>query len=170
MRAWVITLILVAIGIVGAWIGYWAGHALGWTTNAEFPLRIGGGERAIGLSILVSFLSVMGGGGLLIARPMLRTRRLLATGRAGHATVRREWRTGLTAGQLVMGSRVQRHQVAFELEVHPDGGPAYPAPAFALLTEEEEAAIKPGDEVAVRVDPGHPRSVAVVGPMRPTAA
>jgi hypothetical protein len=134
------------------------------------PLTIGDGERAIGLSILVSFLCVMAGLAWFVARPMLRTRRLLANGRATHATVRREWRTGLTAGRLLMGSGVQRHQVAFELEVHPDDGGDYAARALALLTDDEEAAIKLGDEVAIRVDPDHPRSVAVVGPIRPTPA
>ena len=83
--------------VVGAWLGYWVGHALGWTTNAEWPLRIGGGDRAILLSILASFASVMAVVGLLVGRPLQRERRLLATGRQAHATVRRAWRTGLTA-------------------------------------------------------------------------
>ena len=53
MKAWKIVVSLVVIGIVGAWVGYWIGHALGWTSNAEFPLRIGGGDWAIGLSGLL---------------------------------------------------------------------------------------------------------------------
>ena len=169
MRAWVIILILVAIGFVGAWVGYWIGHAVGWSTNADFPLSIGGGERAIGLSILVSFLSVVAGGLWFIARPMMNIRRLLASGRAAHATVRRAWRTGVSTSRLSFGDGV-RHQVAFELEMHPDGGGDYETPALGMLTDDEEAEIKPGTEVSVRYDPGHPRSVAVVGPMRPTPA
>jgi uncharacterized membrane protein YeaQ/YmgE (transglycosylase-associated protein family) len=41
MRSWVSVLVLVVIGIVGAWAGCWIGHALGWSTNAE-----GGDRRA----------------------------------------------------------------------------------------------------------------------------
>ena len=163
MKAWVIVLVLIAVGVVGAWAGYWIGHALGWTTDAEFPLRIGAGERAIGLSILVSFGSVMAGIGWLVARPLYRTRRLVAAGAPGHATVRRFWRTGLTA----TSAGTKQHQVAFELEMHPDDGTDYAAKALGMLDESAEAALAPGGEVAVRYDPGHPRSVAVVGPMAP---
>ena len=95
MKAFIIVIVLVIIGVVGALVGYWVGHALGWTTDAEFPLRIGGGVRAIGLSILVSFGSVMAGVGLLVARPLARVRRLAATGTEGHATIQRARRTGL---------------------------------------------------------------------------
>ena len=69
-----IVLTLVIVGIVGAWTGYWIGHALGWTTDAEFPLRIGGGDGAIALSIGVSFLSVLAGRWLLVWRHPRRTR------------------------------------------------------------------------------------------------
>lgn len=162
MRAAVIVLALVAIGIVGAWVGYWIGHAFGWTTDAEFPLRIGAGAWAIGLSILVSFLSVMAGIGWFVARPLARMRRLLATGAPGHATVRRVWRTG-----LFMRSRggPSRHQLGFELDVHPDDGGVYRTTATGLLDEAGEASLAPGAEVTIRYDPAHPASVAVVGPM-----
>jgi hypothetical protein len=162
MKAWKIVVILVFIGIVGAWVGYWIGHALGWTTNAEFPLRIGGGDRAIGLSILVSFGSVMAGAGWLIARPLRRIQRLAATGIPGHATIRRTWRTGL---YMARRSDNPRHEVGFELEVHPDGGRDYTTTGTGLLTEADEAALKPGAEATVRIDPSHPSFVVVVGPM-----
>jgi hypothetical protein len=165
MRAWVIIVTLVVVGVIAAWAGYWIGHALGWSTDAEFPLRIGAGERAIGLSILVSFASVMAGIGWLVARPLRRTRRLLATGAPGHATIRRFWRTGLTAS----GSDGTRHQVAFDLEMHPDDGADYGASALGMLDETAEAGLSPGGEVAVRYDPRHPRSIAVVGPMATAA-
>jgi hypothetical protein len=167
MRAWMIVVFLVVVGIVAAWAGYWIGHALGWSTNAEFPLRIGGGDRAILLSFLVSFGSVMLGAWWLVARPMARIRRLVATGAPGHATIRRARRTGIYAAQ---SGGPGRHQLAFELDVHPDGGGDYAAKALGMLTPAEEAAIKPGAEVSIRVDPAHPSAVAVVGPLAMGAA
>ena len=162
MKAWVIIVLLVIIGIIGAWVGYWVGHALGWTTNAVFPQQIGGGTGAIGLSILFSFGSVMAGAGWFVARPLWRTRRLLANGTPGRATVRRAWRTGLYVGQ----ARAEgRHQVAFELDVHPDGGRDYAAKGIGLLTQAEEASLAPGVEAAIRFDAAHPASIAVVGPL-----
>lgn len=165
MRSWASVLALVIIGIVGAWVGYWIGHALGWTTNAEFPLRIGAGDRAILLSIGLSFLSVMAGLWWLVTRPLLGVRRLLATGVPGHATVRRVWRTGV---RMSRPDRTER-ALAFELEVHPDSGGDYTTTALGIVNERDEPALRPGVEVAVRYDPIHPRRVAVVGPMTPSA-
>ena len=162
MKTWKIVLVLVAIGVVGAWAGYWIGHAAGWTTNAEWPFQIGGGERAIGLSIALSFLSVMAGAGWFVARPLLRIRRLAASGSPGHATIRKVWRTGL---YLVPSASSAQHQLGFEVEVHADGGQDYVTTATGLLTEADEAMLKPGAEAAVRFDPFHPSSVVVVGPM-----
>jgi hypothetical protein len=130
-------------------------------------LTIGDGERAIGLRS-VSFLCVMAGLASLCCTPHAADAPPPANGRATHATVRREWRNGPTAGRLLMAGEAAS-PVAFELEVPDDGGD-YAARALALLTDDEEAAIKLGDEVAIRVDPDHPRSVAVVGPIRPTPA
>jgi len=162
MRAWVIVVLLVVIGVVAAWVGYWLGHAAGWSTNAEFPLRIGGGDRAILLSILLSFGSVMAGVGWFVARPLARVRRLLATGVPGHATVRRFWRTGL---YMRPSGSAGRHELAFELDVHPDDGRDYTTSALGLLTETEEVGLKPGAEVIIRYDPAHPSRVAVAGLM-----
>jgi hypothetical protein len=165
MKAWTIVAVLIVVGVVGAWVGYWVGHAVGWSTDAEFPLTIGGGDRAIALSILASVGSVLAAGGWLVARPLRRTRHLLAEGSPGHATVRRFWRTGLMASS----TDGTRHQVAFDLEMHPDDGADYPARALGMLDEAAEAALAPGGEVEVRYDPGHPRTMAVVGPMAPAA-
>lgn len=161
MKALWIVIVLVIIGIIGALAGYWIGHALGWTTNAEFPFRIGGGDKAIGLSILVSFGSVMAGVGWLVALPLRRIGRLAATGAPGHATVRRARRTGIFMRRR---GDSPRHEVEFELEVHSAGGRDYATTATGLLTEAEEAVLKPGAEASVRVDPGRPSSVVVVGP------
>jgi hypothetical protein len=163
MGAWVRVLVLVVIGIVGAWAGYWIGHALGWTTNAEFPLRIGGGERAILLSMGLSFLSVISGL-WVVARPLVGIRRLLATGKPGHATVRRVWRTGVRMSRPDRAAR----ELGFELEVHPEAGEDYTAIALGVIDELDEPALKPGVEVAVRYDPSNPSRVAVVGPRIPS--
>jgi hypothetical protein len=157
-----IVVLLVVIGIVGAWVGYWAGHALGWTSDAIWPYQIGGGDRAIGLSILASFGSVMAGVGWFVARPLLQIRRLIATGMPGHATIRRVYRTGLFMGR---GLKPDRHELGFELQVHPQGASDYEATALGILSDAEEADLRPGVEVTVRYDPAHPSSVAVVGPI-----
>jgi len=169
MRAWVIVVLLVIVGIVGAWVGYWLGHAAGWTTNAEFPLQIGGGDRAILLSIGLSFASVMLGVWWLVAIPLQRERRLLASGTPGRARIVKVWRTGLMMDRR--GSSGREHQLSFELEMHPDGASAYAARATRVATAAEEATLTPGTEVSVRYDPVHPASVAVVGPaVGPSAA
>jgi hypothetical protein len=167
MRAFVTVVGLVVIGIIGAWVGYWIGHALGWSSDAEFPLRIGGGAGAIALSILVSFGCVMAGAGLFVARPLQRVRRLAASGAPGHATIRRMWRTG-----FFMRPRggARQHLLGFELDVHPEAGGDYAAKATGLLSEADERALRPGSEVAIRVDRASRTSVAVVGPAASPAA
>jgi hypothetical protein len=46
-------------GIVGGYLGYWAGHLAGWSTDADWPFRIGGGEDAIALSIGLAVVGVL---------------------------------------------------------------------------------------------------------------
>ena len=50
---------LVVCGVVGGWVGYWIGHLAGWSENAEWPGRIGGGTGAILLSIAMAVLFVI---------------------------------------------------------------------------------------------------------------
>ena len=50
--------IMVLCGIGGGWIGYWIGHAAGWSVNAEWPGQIGGGTGAILMSMGMSMLFV----------------------------------------------------------------------------------------------------------------
>jgi hypothetical protein len=159
MKAWVIVVIAVVAGIVGAWVGYWLGDALGWTTNAVWPLQIGGGDRAIVLSILLSFASVMSVVGWLVGQPLRRERRLLATGQKAHATILKVWRTGLSAS----GARGRRRQLGFELEVHSGLGTAYRVRTTDMLNVAGLDAFAPGVEVDVRYDPAHPTRVAVEG-------
>jgi len=167
MRGWVIIVVAILAGIAGAWVGYWIGHAFGWTTNAEWPWRIGGGDRAILLSMGLSFLSVVGVGGLLVARPMLRERRLLASGQRARATIVKVWRTGLSARGFVGGAR---RQLGLDLEVHPDGRATYTVHTTAMLPATELSAFAPGAEVAIRYDPARPTHVAVEGLASPSPA
>jgi uncharacterized membrane protein YeaQ/YmgE (transglycosylase-associated protein family) len=50
---------LVICGIVGAWAGYWLGHLAGWSEDADWPGRIGGGSGAILLAIATSVVAVL---------------------------------------------------------------------------------------------------------------
>jgi len=159
VKAAVIVVLLVALGIVGGWVGYWLGHALGWTVNAEWPLRIGGGERAIVLSAGLSFLSVMAGLGWLIVRPQWRNRRLLASGVPARATVVKVWRTGVSTGGLG-GSR---RELGFDLTVHPASGFDYGARSTRFVHPAEMKDLVAGAEVSVRCDPKNPARVAVEG-------
>jgi hypothetical protein len=159
MKAWVIVVLMVIAGIIGAWVGYWIGHFAGWSENATWPLRIGGGDGAILLSIVVSFVSVWAAGLWLIVRPLLRNRRLLATGARAHATILKVWRTGVRIDRI-MGSR---RQVGVELEMHPADHASYRAKATYLADPAEEGELHPGAEVDVRYDPARPTSVSVQG-------
>lgn len=166
MRAFVIVVLAVVAGFVGAWAGYWIGHALGWSENAVWPWQIGGGDRAILLSIVVSIGSVFAVGGWFVARPMTQLRRLLANGRPAQARVLRVWRTGFFSSS---GDRSWR-ELGFELEVHPDGQGAYTAHAVGHVKPAEVEAFAPGVEVDVRYDPAKPTHVAVKGLAAPSPA
>ena len=47
MRSWVRVLWMVVGGFIGAYAGYWIGYLLGWSSDAEWPFRVGGGTGAI---------------------------------------------------------------------------------------------------------------------------
>ena len=51
--------LMVLAGVVGGYVGYWLGHLAGWSVDAEWPLRIGGGAGAIALSIALAVVAVM---------------------------------------------------------------------------------------------------------------
>lgn len=57
-QSWRVTWMVIG-GIVGGWVGYWIGHLLGWSVNAEWPLRIGGGSGAILMSMGMAVLGVL---------------------------------------------------------------------------------------------------------------
>lgn len=52
-------LAMVLGGLVGGYVGYWLGHLAGWSTDAEWPFRVGGGTGAILLSIGLAVLGVL---------------------------------------------------------------------------------------------------------------
>lgn len=51
--------LIVLGGIIGGWVGYWLGHLAGWSTDAQWPLHVGGGTGAILLSMAMSVLGVL---------------------------------------------------------------------------------------------------------------
>jgi hypothetical protein len=58
-------LVMVLGGLVGGWGGYWIAHLAGWSTNAVWPARIGGGTGAILLSIGLAAAGAVVAGALL---------------------------------------------------------------------------------------------------------
>ena len=58
MRSWVRVLWMVVGGFIGAYAGYWIGYLLGWSSDAEWPFRVGGGTGATLLSIAMSVVGV----------------------------------------------------------------------------------------------------------------
>ena len=46
-------------GVVGGYFGYWIGHLAGWSSDAEWPFKIGGGTGAILVSIGLAVLGVL---------------------------------------------------------------------------------------------------------------
>lgn len=67
-RGWLRVLMMVAVGIVGGWGGYWLGHLAGWSSEADWPVQIGGGMGAILLSIGMALAGVLITAGLLAWR------------------------------------------------------------------------------------------------------
>jgi hypothetical protein len=55
-------------GVVGGYFGYWIGHLAGWSTDADWPFKIGGGTGAIAMSIGLAVLGVLIVGGLTRSR------------------------------------------------------------------------------------------------------
>jgi hypothetical protein len=60
---------MVVGGVVGGYVGYWVGHLAGWSTDAEWPSRIGGGTGAIALSIGLAVLGALIAGWLTRPTP-----------------------------------------------------------------------------------------------------
>jgi hypothetical protein len=58
-------LAMVAGGLIGGYAGYWIGHLAGWSTDADWPFKIGGGEGAILVSIGVAVAGALAVGFVL---------------------------------------------------------------------------------------------------------
>ena len=148
---------LAVTGIVAAWGGYWLGHALGWSSNADWPWSIGGGGAAIALSAFTAALALLMAVGVMMIQPILRSRRLARTGQPANGLVLEIHDTGLVIHRH--GTVV--HQSEMELEVHPAGSDPYLAHTLDYLNDRELGHLLPGSAVALRFDPQHPKRVAI---------
>jgi len=165
MRKTLRVLFLVFCGVVGAWAGYWIGHLAGWSQDADWPGRIGGGSGAILLSIGMSVLFVVLAGLLVFLTPQRGLRRVLESGAPAPATVLSVKETGAQS----WGPRGTCHQVTCELEVCPSDGSPYRARTTQFVSAAVEESLQPGAAVAIRYDPAKPRRVAIEGPVAPVA-
>ncbi len=157
MRKAVNILICVLCGIAGGWIGYWIGHAAGWSTNAEWPGQVGGGTRAILMSIGTSVLFVALAAIAVFYVPQRGLSQLQESGVTAQATVIDISETGASR-RTREGTR---HQIRCVLEVCPPDGVSYRARAVQFVSAATEEALRPGTVVAVRVDPSAPEHVAI---------
>jgi hypothetical protein len=149
---------MVAAGVVGAYGGYWIGHGLGWSRQAEWPLRIGGGGGAIVLSVLTSLACVAAAGWWATWRAQHEHHRVLSGGVPASAVIIRVWRTGILVKSPGGGSLTQ---LGFELEVLPADARPYRVRTTKLVAGLDMVTMHPGIHVDVRYDPFHPSRVAI---------
>ncbi len=150
-------------GAVGGYSGYWIGHALGWSHEAEWPLGLGGGAGAMGLSIAMVFVGIAVAVLWIRYRPLRAARRLLERGKTAQAMIVKEWTDG---GEVKPLGEFGRPQLGMELLVHLPNGCEYRARTTKQVQPGDDVALKPGAEVDVRYDPEHPNRVAVTGAVR----
>jgi hypothetical protein len=154
-------ILVVLCGVVGGWLGYWAGHALGWSVDATWPTSIGGGTGAILMSMGMAVLFVAVAVLLVMLVPSRWVKRVLRSGLTASATVVSAAETG-AVGRT---HGIRTHQVTCVLDVHGPGGRPYRARTTQFVSEVVEGALKPGAEVAVRYDPERPEHVAIDQPL-----
>jgi len=157
MRKTFRVLVMVLGGVVGGYCGYWIGYLAGWSTNADWPLQIGGGNGAIALSIAMAAVGVLFARTLLAVPSLVIDRRLKADGNHAEATIVDRWSTGLT----LMGLRSSRRQYAIIAELRLTDGTHQRAHATQWLQPEEYAALVPGRQVTVHYHLRHPDRVLV---------
>ncbi len=148
---------VVLIGLAAAWGGYWTGHAFGWSENADWPWRIGGGGGAILLAAGTALAAVLAAIGFIVWHPFYRSRRLNRSGRHAEGLVLDVHDTGVTLHHH--GATL--HQSEMELEVHPRGARPFVVHTYDYLDDEEAAHLLAGSAVSLRFDPAHPKRVAI---------
>jgi hypothetical protein len=142
-------------GLVGGYLGYWLGHLAGWSTDADWPLRIGGGAGAIAVSIGLAVLGVLCSLALIELVAARSVRRLRANGATATALVVDRWALGT-------GLRSGRREYGFLVETRLPDGTVSLGHATEWLTTEKAAELLPHRQVAVRY---HPRRVVVEAPV-----
>jgi hypothetical protein len=78
---------------------------------------------------------------------------LQKTGEPAEATILQIWDTGMTVNDDPV--------IRFLLEVHPTGKPDYQAETKLRISRLAISRFQPGAVVPVRIDPGHPKHVAL---------
>ncbi|MFZ0323708.1 MAG: DUF3592 domain-containing protein [Actinomycetes bacterium] len=149
--------VLVLGGLVGGYIGYWLGYWAGWSTNAEWPLRIGGGNGAIALSMGMAVVGVLVAGAFLRLPSWLIDRRLRNHGEHAEATIVDRWGTGLSMRGL--SSSLKQYRVLVEVRL-PDGTHRK-AHSTQWLQPDEFSALQPGRQVTVHYHLRHPDRVLI---------
>ena len=149
-------------GIVGGYLGFWVAHLAGWSGTARWPLDPrGGGGTILVVAAFAAFAAVTAGIALNLI-PTFAYRNAARTGILANATIAEAWRTGATSHD--MGEVLSEY--GLKLEVRPPGGTPYSARTKRMVATADEATYLPGNLVVVRFDPGFPRKVFVVGPVR----
>lgn len=162
MRKTFRVLIMVSGGILGGYYGYWIGHLAGWSRNADWPFKIGGGDGAILMSMGMAVVGVLVAGLWLGLPPYLNARRLGQTGLPSTATILKVHDLGFRAGGLTR----TRRQLEFVVELASASGATRQSRVVQWMSEHDVATLQPGREVTVRYDPARPDRVVIEGAER----
>lgn len=158
VRRTLILIFIIICGMVCGWGGYWIGHRLGWSENAEWPGQIGGGTGAMVLSVVVAIIGIVAATASLSVRTFIRARKLLLDGRPARAELLSVERVGLTLRTW----NEAWEKVACDLEVRPSEGDPFHARALQFASKNLDQGLRPGVTVEVRYDPAHPARAAIV--------
>jgi hypothetical protein len=157
MRKGFRVLLIVLGGIVGGYFGYWIGHLAGWSENADWPFRIGGGQGAILMSIGLAVVGVLVTGLWLALPSYLKGRRVLETGTRVPGTILEAWNLGFRS--TVPGEEVVQYE--FVIEFEPIHGMSRRDKVIQWVPAERAGELLPGNHVMVRYDPADPHQVAI---------
>ena len=162
MRKTFRVLIMVGGGILGGYFGYWIGHLAGWSRDADWPFKIGGGDGAILMSMGLAVVGVLVAGLWLGLPPYLNARRLGETGLRSTAKILEVRDLGFSAGGLTR----QRRQFEFVVELASTSGATRQTRVVQWVSTDDAATLRPGREVTVRYDPARPDRVVIEGAER----